>query len=91
MIARIRHGCTTSPNADRYKALLKKEIFVGIHDRQIYGYRGIQLLYHDLNHEDEFITIMTFDSLDAVRDFASDDYEAAVVLEQHAGIKFAEQ
>ena len=91
MISRIWHGWTTSPNADKYKALLKEEIFVGIHNRHIRGYRGIQLLYHDLNHEDEFITIMTFDSLDAVRDFASDDYEAAVVLEQLAGVKFAEQ
>jgi heme-degrading monooxygenase HmoA len=79
MIARIWHGWTTSQNADKYKALLKEEIFVGIHDRHIRGFKGIQLLRRDLDHEVEFITIMTFDSLDAVREFAGEDYGAAVV------------
>ena len=79
MIARIWHGWTTSQNAEKYKTLLKEEIFVGIHDRHIRGFKGIQLLHRDLNDEVEFITIMTFDSLDAVREFAGEDYEAAVV------------
>jgi heme-degrading monooxygenase HmoA len=82
MIARIWHGWTTSQNADKYKALLKEEIFVGIDDRHIRGFKGIQLLRRDLDHEVEFITIMTFDSLDAVREFAGKDYEAAVVPKQ---------
>lgn len=43
------------------------------------GYRGIQLLRRSLEGEVEFITVMWFDSLDAVREFAGEDYEAAVV------------
>ncbi|MCU0520972.1 MAG: antibiotic biosynthesis monooxygenase [Anaerolineae bacterium] len=79
MITRIWHGWTTPANADVYEALLKQEIFVGIADRAIPGYRGIQLLRRDVGDEVEFITTMRFDSLEAVRAFAGDDYEAAVV------------
>jgi len=79
MIGRIWHGWTTPENADAYEALLKQEIFVGIGDRRIPGYGGIQLLRRDLDDEVEFVTIMRFDSLDAVRAFAGEDYEAAVV------------
>jgi heme-degrading monooxygenase HmoA len=91
MISRIWHGWTTSQNADKYKALLKEEIFVGMHERRIRGFKSIQLLRRDLNHEFEFIIIMRFDSLDSVREFAGEDYETAVVPEQLAGVKFAEQ
>jgi len=79
MIARIWHGWTTPGNADKYEALLKEEIFVGIQHRNIRGFRSIQLLRRDVGEEVEFVTIMVFDSLDAVREFAGEDYEAAVV------------
>ena len=82
MIARIWHGWTTPQNADKYEALLKEEIFVGIQDRHIRGFKGIQLLRREINREVEFITIMRFDSLDAVREFAGEEYEAAVVPEK---------
>jgi heme-degrading monooxygenase HmoA len=79
MISRIWHGYTTHANADVYEALLKKEIFVGIAAMEIEGYRGIHLLRRDLGDEVEFVTIMWFESLDAVRSFAGEDYEAAYV------------
>jgi heme-degrading monooxygenase HmoA len=79
MISRIWHGWTTPGNADKYEALLKEEIFAGIQDRHIRGFNGIQLLRREVGNEVEFVTIMSFDSLDAVREFAGDDYEAAVV------------
>src|SRR5689334_8078285 len=79
MISRIWHGWTTPANADAYEALLKSEIFTGIAARQIAGYRGIHLLRRSVDGEVEFVTIMWFDSLDAVRAFAGDDYEVAVV------------
>jgi heme-degrading monooxygenase HmoA len=81
MISRIWHGWTTPGNADTYEALLKEEIFVGIRNRRIAGFRGIQLLRREVGDEVEFVTIMAFDSLDAVRAFAGEDYEAAVVPE----------
>lgn len=82
MIARIWHGWTTRENADVYEALLRHEIFIGIQDRQIAGFREIQLLRRSLETEVEFTTIMWFDSIEAVRAFAGDDYEVAVVPPQ---------
>ncbi len=79
MISRIWHGYTTHQNADIYEGLLKEEIFVGIKGRNIQGFREIQLFRRNLGDEVEFITVMWFDSLDAVRIFAGDDYEVAVV------------
>jgi hypothetical protein len=82
MISRIWHGYTTFENADSYENLLKEEIFTGIKGRDINGYKGIQLLRRDLESETEFITIMWFDSIDSVREFAGPDYEVAVVPEK---------
>jgi len=79
MISRTWHGWTTPENADAYESLLKTEIFQGIEGRQIAGYRGIHLLRRNLGEEVEFVTIMWFDSIEAVRTFAGEDYEAAVV------------
>lgn len=79
MISRIWHGYTTPDNADAYEALLRSEIFTGIADRQIPGFREIQLFRREAGAEVEFVTVMWFDSFDAVREFAGEDYEAAVV------------
>ncbi|HOC19621.1 MAG TPA: hypothetical protein PKK95_15235 [Vicinamibacterales bacterium] len=79
MVIRIWHGWTTPANADIYERMLKEEIFVGIRGRRIRGFKGIQLLRRDAGPEVEFVTVMDFDSIDAVREFAGEDYEAAVV------------
>ncbi len=81
MIVRIWHGWTTPQNADAYEHLLMNEIFEGIYQRQIEGFRNLQLLRRVHHDEVEFITIMHFESLDAVRTFAGAAYEQAVVLE----------
>lgn len=86
MINRIWHGWTTPGNADKYEALLKEEIFVGIQNRHIRGFKGIQLLRREVGDEVEFVTIMRFDSLDAVREFAGEDYEAAYVPDKARAI-----
>jgi heme-degrading monooxygenase HmoA len=79
MISRIWHGYTTFENADIYENLLKEEIFTGIKSRNIKGYKGIQLLRRNLERETEFITIMWFESLDSVIEFAGKEYENCVV------------
>jgi heme-degrading monooxygenase HmoA len=79
MIGRIWHGYTTPENADTYETLLKSEIFVGIHEREIPGFQEIQLFRRDMGDEVEFITIMWFDAIEAVKAFAGEDYEVAVV------------
>ncbi len=79
MISRIWHGWTTLENAVAYETLLKREIFLGIKNRKIDGFKGIQLLRRNIGDEEEFITIMWFDSLEAISAFAGEDYELAVV------------
>ena len=79
MISRIWHGYSRPGNADAYEALLRDEIITGIEDRSIDGLREIQVFRRDLGDEVEFITVMWFDSLDAVRTFAGEDHEASVV------------
>lgn len=79
VIARIWYGWTTPTNADAYESLLREEVFVGIRGRAIDGFRGIELLRRDVEGEVEFVTIMHFDSIDAVRAFAGKTYEVAVV------------
>ena len=56
---------------------MEEEIFVGILG-EIPGYHGISLLKR-VGHEVEFVTVMWFSDLDAVRLFAGADYETAVV------------
>jgi heme-degrading monooxygenase HmoA len=79
MISRIWHGWTNIENAEAYEKLLREEIFAGIAGRAIPGYRGIHLLRKDVEDGVEFVTIMWFDSLDAVAEFAGADYGVAVV------------
>ena len=79
MIGRIWHGWTTLGNADKYEAMLKEEIYVGIQNLHIRGFESVQLLRRQVREEVEFVTIMVFGSLGAVREFAGEDYELAVV------------
>ena len=79
MISRIWHGYATPENADLYEDLLRDEIFAGIASRKMDGYEGIQLLRRIAGSEVEFITIMWFVSFDAVKEFAGEEYETAVV------------
>ena len=78
-IRRIWHGWTTPENADEYRTLLHDEILPGIEAKEIPGYRGIELLRRDHGDEVEFITMMTFDSIQSVIDFQGEDYQRAYV------------
>ena len=79
MIVRVWHGWTSPADADAYEALLRTEIFRGIAARAIPGYLGIELFRREGSDDVEFVTLMRFASLDAVRSFAGDSYETAVV------------
>lgn len=79
MISRIWHGYTSFENADTYENLLKEEIILGIRNRKIEGFKEMQVLRRTLENEVEFITVMWFASIESVKQFAGEDYEAAVV------------
>jgi heme-degrading monooxygenase HmoA len=77
MIGRLWHGWTRRANADAYEALLRSEVLPGIH--RVKGYRGAYLFRRDLGQEFEFVTLTLFESMDAVRAFAGEDFEKAVI------------
>ena len=77
MIARIWRGWAPLATADEYQRHYRTE--VGEHLRAVSGFRGARLLRQDDGMEVMFTSITFFTSLDAVRGFAGDDYEGAVV------------
>lgn len=79
MVLRIWRGWTSPENADAYERIVSREVLPSIAERQVPGYHGAHLLRRSLDDEVEFVTIMQFDSLDSVRAFAGEDYEAAYV------------
>jgi heme-degrading monooxygenase HmoA len=80
MIGRLWHGWTTRGNADAYERLLRGEVLPGIH--RVKGFKGAQLMRRDGEGKDEveFVTLTIFDSIEAVKEFAGEDYEVAVIL-----------
>ncbi len=78
-IKRIWHGWTTKENAGKYKNLLRNKVFPEIEAKKIPGYQSIELLQRESGDEVEFLTIMTFDSLQSVIDFQGKDYKRSYV------------
>jgi len=76
MIARYWRGWTEIENADAYERLLKEKVLPGLKD--VDGYRGGYVLRHDGPREAEFVVLNLFDSLDAVKRFAGNEYSTAV-------------
>jgi heme-degrading monooxygenase HmoA len=79
VIARLWHGWTLDADADEYERMLIAEILPGI--GRISGYRGAYLLRRAAGSEVEFATITLWDSLDAVREFAGEDWTRAVIAQ----------
>ena len=81
-VVRLWHGWTAPGDADAYEALLTGEIVPGIESRSVEGYRGMTVWRREAEGEVAFATLMRFDGMDAVRAFAGEDVEAAVVPER---------
>jgi heme-degrading monooxygenase HmoA len=79
MISRVWRGWTTPQNVNPHENLLKTEMFSGIAAKNIVGFRRIELFRAAVADEVEFVTVMWFDSLAAVKAFAGADYETAAV------------
>jgi len=80
MIARIWHGWTKPEDAKAYEQLLRDEIFPAITARKIEGYRGAKLFVRDDGDEVEFVTLLRFDSMDAVTEFAGPEASRPVIF-----------
>ena len=80
MIARVWHGYAKPEHADAYEAMLKPEPLPGL--GKVPGYKGSYVLRRETGGEVEFITILLWDSIDAIRAVAGNDYETAVIPEE---------
>lgn len=77
MISRLWRGWTTVGNADAYETLLRTKILPGIHG--VRGYKGAYLLRRNVAAGVEFATLTLWESMDAIREFAGEDHEVAVI------------
>ncbi|HEY2143078.1 MAG TPA: hypothetical protein VGH06_01895 [Candidatus Udaeobacter sp.] len=79
MIARIWHAWTKPEYAKVYEDMLHDEIFPSIAARNIKGYRGAELFINQDADEVEFVTLLRFHSMGAVKDFAGADEGKPVI------------
>ena len=82
MIARIWHGWTKPADAKAYEKMLRDEIFPSIAARKIEGYHGAELFIREDGNEVEFVTLLRFDSMDAVTEFAGPHAGKPVIFPQ---------
>jgi heme-degrading monooxygenase HmoA len=80
VIARIWHGWTKRADAKTYEKMLRDEIFPSIAARNIKGYRGAELFISEDENEIEFVTLLRFDSMGAVKEFAGADETKPVIF-----------
>ena len=82
MIARVWRGETSAAKADAYLEYLNT---TGVKDyAAVEGNRGVQVLRRIEGERAEFLILSFWDSLDAVRAFAGDEYEHAVYYPEDA-------
>jgi heme-degrading monooxygenase HmoA len=79
MICRVWRGWTTKDNADAYERIVRGEVIPGIEARRIPGFRSIDLVRRNRDHDVEFMTLMWFETIDNVKNFTGEDYEVAHV------------
>jgi antibiotic biosynthesis monooxygenase (ABM) superfamily enzyme len=79
MIARIWHGWTRPADAKAYENMLRNEIFSSIAVRKIPGYHGAELFIREDGNEVEFVTLLRFDSMEGVKEFAGADETRPII------------
>ena len=77
MIARVWRGTALPERADQYVEHLQRSVLPELY--QIEGFRGAYVLRRDLNNGVEFTVQTLWESMDAIRKFAGENVEAAVV------------
>jgi heme-degrading monooxygenase HmoA len=80
VIARIWHGWTKLEDAEGYEAHLKPELLPGLNKMK--GFQASYLLRRTVSDEVEFITMILWDSTEAIKAVAGEDFETAVIPEE---------
>jgi heme-degrading monooxygenase HmoA len=77
MIVRIWRGLCIGENADAYERHVTRKVFPGL--ARIRGHRGAYLLRRHADGGVEFLAVTAWDSMKAIREFAKQDPDIAVV------------
>ena len=77
MIGRLWRGSAAREKANDYMEHLERSILPEL--GQIAGYRGVYLLQRNLDDGVEFTVLTFWESMDAIRQFAGEEAETAVV------------
>lgn len=77
MIARVWRGWTEHGNANAYEQVFRTIVMPEL--EAVAGLSDAYLLRRELADEVEFMALTIFESLSAVRDFAGEGYETAVI------------
>lgn len=77
MIVRYWRGLTSHESAEPYVRHLQDRIFPEI--RAIEGFRHVRLLRREVDRGIEFLVLTLWESMDAIRSFAGEETERAVV------------
>jgi hypothetical protein len=85
-IVRIWKGWTTPENAPAYERLLEEEVFPGVKKKGVVGLEKVSISTRRIEDEVEFLLVLQFETLDAVRSFAGEDYEVAYIPDSAAKI-----
>ena len=80
MIARLWRGRANGVNAAAYLRHFTETVMPEL--RMLAGHQGAWLLRQDVDGETEFLALTLWDSLDAIRSFAGDAVETAIVEPQ---------
>jgi heme-degrading monooxygenase HmoA len=84
VIVRAWSARATAEGAPAYAAHLQDHVLPST--RQVDGYLGAQLLQRDGPDGVELLVLTFWRSLDAIRQFAGDDLESAVVADEAAAV-----
>ena len=77
MIVRMWRGQAKAANADAYEHFVTTRVFAAL--PAIEGHRGAYLLKRPVGDEVEFIAVTLWESFDAIRKFAGESIDRAVV------------
>ena len=80
-IIRTWKGWTTIENAPVYEDMLVNEVFPAVEKNGVKGLEKVSISAKQQDEEIEFLLILQFESLDAVRTFAGENYEIAYIPE----------
>ena len=80
-IIRTWKGWTTLENAPVYEDMLINEVFPAVKKKGVTGLEKVSISTMEKTDEVEFFLVLQFDSLDAVKTFAGENYEKAYIPE----------